>query len=150
MTSSKHDKDEWVRYFMGFARHAATKSKDQTKVGAVIVGPDGEVRVTGFNGPPMGVKDTAERLVRPTKYLFALHAEASAVAFAARHGIRTEGCTVYVTHAPCSACMRSLIQAGITRIVFGNGTTSMPLEEFKAAAEMACEAGVEYLTWSED
>lgn len=150
MTSSKHDKAEWVRYFMGFARHAATKSKDPTKVGAVIVGPDGDVRVTGFNGPPAGVLDSPERRERPTKYLFASHAEANMVAFAARHGIRTEGCTVYVTHAPCSACMRSLIQAGITRIVFGNGTTSMPLEEFKAAAEMAEEASVEYLTWSED
>ncbi len=147
--TSKHDKPSWQKYFMGFARHAATKSKDSTQVGAALTGPDGEVRVTGFNGPPMGVEDTPERRERPTKYLFALHAEASVIAFAARHGIRTEGCTVYVTHACCSACMRSLIQAGITRVVIGPGTTSMPQAEFDAAAVMAREAGVEYLSFCE-
>lgn len=147
MSISKHEKPDWQDYFMGFAIHAATKSKDSTKVGAVLVGPDGEVRLTGFNGPPAGVRDTPERRERPTKYLFASHAEANVVAFAARHGIRTEGCTLYVTHKCCSACMRSLIQAGITRIVFGTGTTSMPKEEFNAAWHMATDAGVDYLSW---
>ena len=127
---------------MGFAEHAAKKSKDSTQVGAALVGPEREVRLTAYNGPPKGVRDLEERRERPTKYLYASHAEANLVAFAAREGIRTEGCTVYVTHHPCSSCARTLIQAGVAKVVVGNGTTSMPQEEFDTAKVMFDEAGV--------
>lgn len=137
---------DWPTYWMGFAQHAACKSKDSTQVGAALIGPEGEVRLTGFNGPPKGVLDLPDRRERPRKYLFASHAEANLVAFAAREGIRTAGCTVYVTHHPCSACARTLIQAGIGKVVVGTGTTSMPDEEFEAAATMFREAGVKVVT----
>jgi|SRR5690625_3740639 len=133
----------WPSYYMGFARHAASKSKDSTQVGAILVGPDGEVRLTAFNGPPRGVRDLPERFERPAKYLYASHAEANLVAFAARVGIRTDGCTVYVTHHPCASCARTLIQAGISKVIVGDGQTAMPDEEFDTAAEMFFEAGVE-------
>lgn len=132
----------WDEFFMEHARLAARKSKDSTQVGAALVGPDGEVRLTAFNGPPKGVEDRPERFVRPTKYLFASHAEANLIAFAARAGIRTKGCRVFVTHAPCAACARTLIQAGVIAVISGNGTTSMPQEEFDAGAIMFGEAGV--------
>lgn len=132
----------WFDYLMGFAEHAATKSKDSTQVGAVLVGPEREIRLTAYNGPPRGVKDTEARRERPTKYLFASHAEANLVAFAAREGIRTKGCTVYVTHMPCSACARTLIQAGVSKVIVGPGSTSMPVEEFTAAETMFDEANV--------
>ena len=86
--------------------------------------------------------DFEDRRERPAKYLYASHAEANLIAFAAREGIRTSDCTVYVTHAPCAACARTLIQAGITTVVRGDGTTSMPKEEFEAAEVMLFEAGV--------
>jgi dCMP deaminase len=134
--ASKH------KYFMGFAEHARTASKDSTQVGAALVGPEGEVRLTGYNGPPRHVADTPDRFERPKKYLFASHAEQNLIAFAAREGISTKDCHVYVTHHPCSSCARSIIQAGIMCVVVGEGTTSMPEEEFAAAAEMFGEAGV--------
>ena len=133
----------WDEYLMGFAKHAALKSKDSTKVGAVLVGPDKGVLLSAYNGPPRGVEDTPDRFERPRKYLFASHGEANLIAFAARQGIRTEGCSVYVTHMCCAACARTLIQAGIKRVVFGDGKTSMPDDEFEAAAVMFREAGVE-------
>lgn len=133
---------DWTDYLFGFAAHAARKSKDSTKVGAALVGPDGEVRLTAYNGPPKGVDDLPERFERPRKYLFASHAEANLIAFAAREGIRTKDCTVYVTHYPCAACARALIQAGVAEVVIGNGTTSMPPEEFEASAVMFREATV--------
>ena len=133
---------KWSDYYMGFAIHAATRSKDATQVGAVLVGPDGEIRLTGYNGPPKGVEDLEERRESPAKYLYAAHAEANLVAFAAREGIRTAGCIVYVTHAPCASCARTLIQAGIREVICGHGTTSMPIEEFTAARLMFREAGV--------
>lgn len=48
----------------------------------------------------------------------ATHAEANALASAARQGISTEDCTLYVTLAPCETCARLLIAAGIRRVVY--------------------------------
>lgn len=132
----------WPAFYMAHARLAATKSKDSTQVGAALIGPDGEARLTAFNGPPRGVDDLPERFERPTKYLFCSHAEQNLVAFAAREGIRTKGCTVYVTHFPCSSCSRSLIQAGIACVTCGPGQTRMDPAEFAAARQMFAEAGV--------
>ena len=133
---------DWPTYLMGAARHAALKSKDTTQVGAVLVTPENAVILTAYNGPPRGVVDSPERRERPAKYLFASHAEANLIAFAAREGIRTKGCTVYVTHFPCSSCARTLIQAGITCVMTAGGSTSMPAAEFDAADAMFAEAGV--------
>ena len=130
----------WNDYHMGFAKHAALKSKDSTQGGAVAIGLHKQVVETGFNGPPRGVLDSPERRERPAKYLFAAHAEANLVATAAR--ARLEGTTVYVTHFCCSGCAKSLIQAGVSRVVGGGGVTSMPDEEFEAASAMFAEAGV--------
>ena len=136
---------EWQDYLMGFAKHAATKSKDSTQVGAVLVGSDGKsVLLTAYNGPPSGVDDLACRRERPTKYLFSAHAEANLISKAAHYGIRTVGCHVYVTHAPCASCARTLIQAGVVCVVAGDGTTSMPAAEFEAAETMLSEAAVTF------
>ena len=137
---------DWPSYLMGFATHAAQKSKDATKVGAILVGSNNEVILSGFNGPPIGVRDLPERREkRPEKYLWVSHAESNLIAFAARRGIRTEGCTVYVTHMCCAGCAKALIQAGIKKAVVGAGQTSMSNDEFRAADTMMREAGVEVL-----
>lgn len=136
----------WDDYFMGFASHAALKSKDpSTRVGCVVVGPDGEIRTTGYNGIPRGVRDDAERLQRPAKYLWVSHAEENAVAHAARVGVSLKGCRAYVTHHPCSRCARTLIQAGVSAIVVGPNETMMPAVEFETAAVMFDEAGVDVM-----
>ena len=134
----------WDEWLYGFAEHAAKKSKDSTKVGAVLVGPERDVRLCAYNGPPMGVIDSPERFERANgeKYYWASHAEQNLVAFAAREQIMTKGCKVYVTHMPCSSCARSLIQAGVIEIVCGTNTTSMPDREILAADQMFREAGV--------
>ncbi len=47
-----------------------------------------------------------------------LHAEQNAIIQAALHGVITEGATIYVTHQPCFNCAKSIINAGITEIVY--------------------------------
>lgn len=137
---------DWLVWMMGMAKLASTRSKDSTKVGALLIGKNKEILLTAFNGPPIGVDDLPERFVRPEKYLWASHAEANLVAFAARNGIRTEGLGIVATHCPCSSCARSIIQAGISWVAVGSGSTSMPEEEFYAAQDMFKEAGVKLLT----
>lgn len=48
-----------------------------------------------------------------------VHAEANALMFAAKNGIETEGCTLYVTLSPCIECSKMIIQAGIKDVVYG-------------------------------
>ena len=72
-------------------------SKDpRTQVGAVIVGPDLEVRSTGFNGFPRGIVDWPERLQdKPTKLRLIVHAEVPATGGLTRRGTsnrRSTGC----------------------------------------------------------
>jgi dCMP deaminase len=131
-------------HLLGFAEHAAKASRDpSTQVGAALISPDGDVLLTACNDFPVGVQDHPERRSRPTKYLFTSHAEGRLIAHAAKHGIKTAGMTVYVTHFPCSRCASTLIDAGISLIVHGTGSTSMPPEEFDAAIDMFCEAGID-------
>jgi dCMP deaminase len=133
---------DWQKYLYGFAKHASLKSKDPTKVGAILVGKDNTVLLTAYNGNPIKVHDTEKRRERPEKYLYVSHAEQNLIAFAARKGVSTEGCDIYCTHHPCSNCAKSIIQAGIKKIYCGDELTSMPKEEFVAASEMLNEAGV--------
>lgn len=133
---------DWDDYYMGFAKHAALKSKDSTKVGAILVDPDGAVILTGFNGPPKGVVDAPERFTRPEKYQYASHAETNLVAFAARRGIMTKDCEVYCTHLSCASCTRTLIQAGIRVLTYDDGTFQALAAEEEAVKFMCQEAGL--------
>lgn len=47
-----------------------------------------------------------------------IHAEANAIAWAARHGVSTEGATLYCTHGPCLACAQLIASAGLTRVLY--------------------------------
>lgn len=109
----------WTNRFLELADHFASWSKDpSTRVGCVIVDDERRVMATGFNGFPRGVADTEERLNnRPTKHLFVVHAEANAIAMAARSGVPLLGCTAYVTHPPCAQCAALMVQAGIKTVI---------------------------------
>lgn len=89
---------DWDAYFMSLCYMVSIKSKDQsTKYGAVIVGPDHEIRSTGYNSFPRGVNDNlSERQKRPEKYLWFEHAERNAIYNAARMGTPLNGTTLYV------------------------------------------------------
>ena len=115
--------EKWDRRFLELAEHISTWSKDpSTKVGCVVVGEDREIRSTGFNGFPRGIEDDAERLAdREQKYPLICHAEENAIMHAARTGVSLKGNIAYVTWPPCTRCTRSLIQAGISEVVYPTG-----------------------------
>ena len=104
---------KWDQRFLELARHLSGWSKDpSTQVGCVVVGPDREVRSTGFNGFPRGIADSDDRLTdREQKYPLICHAEENAIMHAARIGVALKGCVAYVTWPPCTRCARSLVQA---------------------------------------
>lgn len=98
----------------------AKKSKDpRTKVGAVIVDMERRQAVSGgYNGPPRGWEDDTDdwHTDREFKALVCEHAERNAIYNAARLGVKTEGCDIFVTLAPCNECARALWQAGIKNV----------------------------------
>jgi dCMP deaminase len=109
---------DWWRYYLDIAEAVAKKSKDpSTQVGCILVSPDNHIISTGYNGMPPGLQEDAELWERPTKYGYVIHAEQNAVARAAMHGVATLGATAYVTHFPCSSCARTLVAAGVKKIV---------------------------------
>ena len=111
--------NEWDKYFFKFCDITAEKSRDRsTKVGAVIVGPDNEIRSVGYNGFPRGINDDVdERYERPLKYKYTEHAERNAIYNAGRVGIPLKGCRIYINSLPpCCDCARAIIQSGITDV----------------------------------
>lgn len=136
----------WDARFLKLALHIARWSKDpSTQVGCVVVGPDREIRSTGFNGFPRGIADSAERLGdRAQKYPLVCHAEENAIMHAARIGVSLKSCAAYVTWPPCTRCARSLIQAGIALIVYPAGL-EIPerwIEDFSISSAMLEEARI--------
>ena len=138
----------WVEYFYNIANEVKNKSKDKrTQIGAVIVGNNKEIVSTGYNSFPRGINDwDEERQERPEKYYWFEHAERNAIYNAARIGVSTKGCTMYLTCGMvCADCARAIINAGIVRIFLkrGGGAKSDKWLESAARSEMMFEeAGV--------
>ncbi len=112
----------WDDNFLAISQTVAKRSKDtSTKLGAVIVGPDREIRSTGYNCFPRGINDDVpERYERPEKYYWFEHAERNAIYNAARMGAPLKGCVIYVPWIPCTNCARAVIQSGIIEVVVEN------------------------------
>jgi dCMP deaminase len=138
----------WDQKFMELAQHIATWSKDRSrKIGAVVIGPDNEIRATGYNGIPRGVRDDVEeRYSKETKekYLWVAHAERNAVYNAARVGVSLKGCRVYSTLYPCVDCVIALIQSGIAELITLKPDFKDPQwgEGYKRAQVMLKEANI--------
>lgn len=151
---------DWNQYFMSMSYFVAMKSKDpSTKIGAVVVGPDNEVRSTGYNGLPRGVNDNVpERDTRPTKYFYYEHAERNAILNAARMGISTDDCTMYTPGLPCADCCRAIIQSGIRKVVIdwrwdkearmNTEANQKWLESCSYSKNMFSESGVEVVEYN--
>lgn len=110
----------WDEYFMGIAFLSANRSKDPvTQVGACIV-KDSKIVGIGYNGFPIGSSDDEVPWEKDgdflnTKYAYVVHAELNAILNSNRD---LKGSTIYVTHFPCNECAKSIIQTGISKVIF--------------------------------
>lgn len=117
--------------------HRSTCTRSQ--VGAVI-SLGGRILSTGYNGAPAGMphcdhictcngSGIPPRAVpidghqRACRYLMpcatAVHAEANAIAYAARFGVALHGAALYTTMSPCLSCAQFIISAGINEVFYG-------------------------------
>ncbi|MDZ5762231.1 dCMP deaminase family protein [Candidatus Cyrtobacter comes] len=139
----------WDEYFMSIAYLVSMKSKDvRTRVGAVIVGVDNEIRSTGYNGFPRGISDDLERYKNPEyKDMIICHAEESAILNLSIVGTNAKGCRMYTPWIPCSRCARLIIQSRIKEVIFdpnfpGNKVRDDWSESIEISKELFKESGV--------
>ena len=121
------DRPDWDSYYMGIAKAVATRGTcSRLQVGAVIVRGHAVI-ATGYNGSLPGWPHCDEvdppHLLEHGHCTMAVHAEANAVAQAARRGScvssGSEEVTIYTTASPCANCFKLIASAGITRVVAG-------------------------------
>ena len=106
----------WDEYFINIAKQVATKSKDpSSQVGCVIVTKDNRPVSFGYNGFVAGCDEHHMTLERPMKYHLVIHAEMNALLFAERS---VRGHKFYCTHGPCENCLKHLMQAGVSEIIY--------------------------------
>ena len=88
---------------------AARAGPDDVPIGAVVLGPDGEVLA--------GAANAREQLGDPTAHAEILAMRAAAAVLG--DGWRLEGTTLAVTVEPCTMCAGALVMARVARVVFG-------------------------------
>jgi len=147
-------RDDWDVYFMNIAKQVATRATcDRLHVGAVIV-LNKTIVSTGYNGSPKGLPhcDDVGHLLKDMggrqSCVRTAHAEANAIAQAAKTGARVWSGTIYTTASPCYDCMKLIINSGVQRIVCGAPYASR-YGLSNDVAELARDAGLEVVFLSE-
>jgi|SRR3989344_2847624 len=127
----KHKRPSWDEYFIGMADYVGSRGTcDRGKSGCVIA-RDKRVVSTGYVGSPPGLPHcdevghemhtiVNEDGAKSQHCIRTAHAEQNAIAQAARFGISLDGSTLYCKMTPCYNCAKSIITAGIKRIVTKN------------------------------
>ncbi len=151
-----YKRPSWDEYFLKITEMVASRgSCDRGRTGCVIT-RDRRIVSTGYVGAPSGLPHCDEvgheihtvihedgtqsdHCIRTT------HAEQNAICEAARMGIALEGGTLYCKMAPCYACAKMIINAGIKRVVCA--------KDYHASArskDVFKEAGIEFSLISEE
>lgn len=125
---------KWDDRFMSLAHEIATWSScynENRQIGAIIV-RNKRIITTGYNGAPAGIVSCKDKgfcmrrrmgIASGTRHelCYAIHAEQNAIIQAAKLGVAIEGATLYCTHQPCAICAKMIVNAGIARVIYGEG-----------------------------
>jgi dCMP deaminase len=150
----------WHEYFMLIAKIVSSRSTCNSRpTGAVIV-KDNQILATGYNGAMPGAQHCSDQPGRDgqpfcfrrahgipdiDKYNFcrASHAEANAIAQAARHGIALEGATLYTTLAPCYVCLKLIATVRIQAVYYEHAYESLTPERDRFWRDAVHDAGLQ-------
>ena len=121
-------KQKYIDLYMDWARRTAQLTHARRlQVGAVIVKDDSVISY-GYNGMPAGWDNNCEdELTWPNGEIRhlktkpeVLHAERNALDKLAKRGsIGSKDAAMFITHAPCLECAKSIYGAGITEVFYG-------------------------------
>lgn len=112
----------WEQFFMAQSHLLAVRSTcTRLSVGAVVV-RDNRIIAGGYNGSVSGGDHCIDKgcYVVDNHCIRTIHAEMNALLQCGKYGIPAAGSTLYVTHFPCLQCSKAIIQAGISKVYYGN------------------------------
>ncbi len=150
----------WHEYFMLIAKIVSSRSTCNSRpTGAVIV-KNNHILATGYNGAMPGASHCIDQPDHEGKpycfrrasgvpdvdkynYCKASHAEANAIAHAARYGTAIEGATLYTTLAPCYVCLKLIATARIRAVYYEHVYESSTPERDAFWREAVREAGLQ-------
>lgn len=154
MTNIRPSRDDTLMATAHVWKHRSTCSRNH--VGCVIA-MDHRIIATGYNGAVSGMPhcDHTCNCGSIDKYgdrvsacsfdcpahpdngcPTTVHAEANAIVFAAAHGVRLWGATLYTTLLPCFRCAQLIVNARLARVVFDR------MYRVTAGLELMTAAGV--------
>ena len=125
---NKYKRPSWDEYFIGMANYVGTRATCDRGRSGCVIGKDKRVVSTGYVGSPPGLphcddvghdmhKVIHEDGTSSEHCIRTIHAEANAIAHAAKFGVALEGATLYSKMVLCHVCAKLAITAGIKRVV---------------------------------
>jgi len=140
------------------ALYALRSTCSRAQVGVIIATAEYRPLVSGYNGAPAGMTHCDHECKCPAKdshlhnahsaycpatkpCTISVHAEANAISYAARYGVRVESGQLFTTTAPCPNCSMLILSAGIERVVFRDDHRDM------AGVDLLDKGGVEVVKW---
>ena len=124
----KHQRPSWDEYFLKLVEVVGTRGTcDRVCVGAILI-KDKRILATGYNGAPVGLPSCdeigheihtiqGEDGTLSKHCIRTAHAELNAITNAARVGVAVMGATLYCKMVPCYTCAKTIINAGVERVV---------------------------------
>ena len=124
----KHQRPSWDEYFLQMIELVGSRGTcERGRSGAILV-KDKRILATGYVGSPIGLPHcdevghemhtlTGDDGVTSRHCLRTAHAELNVLANAARFGVAVDGSTLYCKMVPCYTCAKTIINAGIKRVV---------------------------------
>ena len=149
----------WDEYFLLIAKLVSTRSTCNSRpTGAVLV-KDRQILATGYNGSMPGAPHCSDQVmpdgspychrralgvadVDKYNWCRASHAEANAIAQAARYGVAIKGASLYVTLEPCFVCLKLLATAQIEKVFYELGYESRDAARDASWKEAVRDAGI--------
>lgn len=113
--------DSRQKMLVGMLKAVEGRSKcSRAQVGCIIA-REGRVLSIGYNGGISGGEDClCNGPWSSTRWdgIGCLHAEANAIAWAAKEGIKVEGAEMYCSLSPCVSCAKLILNAGISKLYY--------------------------------
>ena len=139
LTLTRMDRDELLG---NIAKLVARRSTCLRLSVGTVIGREGRIISMGYNGAPAGMPHCEPETCGPREICIrTIHAEANAIAFAAKIGIETDGATLYTTHSPCMDCAKLMINAGIKKVVYSACYRDMAPLELLTSLGIECFIG---------
>jgi len=125
---TKSKRPSWDEYFVKLTEIVGTRGTcDRAYVGSILI-KDKRILATGYNGAPVGLPScdevgheihatTGEDGKISKHCIRTAHAELNAITNAARVGVAVHGATLYCQMTPCYTCAKTIVNAGIVRVV---------------------------------